>query len=168
MTNFIPIFPLSLVVYPREVLKLHVFESRYKQLIRDCVAEGKPFGIPGVIDKKLNDYGTLMEITRVEKEYENGEMDIVVKGVRVFRVLEVVREIPDKLYIGAIVHYPPNKHQGNPRLMKSIVEGVRTLHNLMNLSKDFTKPDEALSSYDVAHETGLSLEEEYKSEAKRA
>lgn len=53
MTNFIPIFPLGVVVYPDEQLNLHIFEPRYKQLIRDCIAENKPFGIPAVIEKKM-------------------------------------------------------------------------------------------------------------------
>ena len=36
MTNFIPIFPLSVVVYPGEELNLHIFEPRYKQLVNEC------------------------------------------------------------------------------------------------------------------------------------
>ena len=55
MTNFIPIFPLGLVVYPREPLHLHIFEPRYRQLINECLQSGKPFGIPVVIDKKISD-----------------------------------------------------------------------------------------------------------------
>ncbi|MFM2339217.1 MAG: hypothetical protein RL115_2410, partial [Bacteroidota bacterium] len=36
MTNYIPIFPLGIVVYPSENLNLHIFEQRYKQLITEC------------------------------------------------------------------------------------------------------------------------------------
>jgi len=53
MTNFIPIFPLGIVVYPGENLNLHIFESRYKQLIQECYSDAKPFGIPSVINKKV-------------------------------------------------------------------------------------------------------------------
>lgn len=161
MTNFIPIFPLSLVVYPDEELKLHIFEPRYKQMIRECHEAQKDFGIPGVIDDDLKKYGTLMQVMAVEKQYENGEMDIRVRGRRVFRILEVIHHVPDKLYSGAIVHYPQNTLKGDPKLMKNIVTNIRTLHSLMNLSRDFKKPDEALKSYDVAHESGLNLNEEY-------
>ncbi|MFX7140708.1 LON peptidase substrate-binding domain-containing protein, partial [Acinetobacter baumannii] len=45
MINFIPIFPLSIVVFPGETLNLHIFEPRYRQLIQECFAEQKPFGI---------------------------------------------------------------------------------------------------------------------------
>lgn len=67
MTNFISIFPLGIVVYPGEQLNLHVFEPRYKQLISACIAEQKPFGIPVVINKKIMEYGTLVQIKKVEK-----------------------------------------------------------------------------------------------------
>ena len=35
MTNFIPIFPLRIVVFPGEEVNLHIFEPRYKQLIKE-------------------------------------------------------------------------------------------------------------------------------------
>ncbi|MGH2644160.1 MAG: LON peptidase substrate-binding domain-containing protein [Chitinophagaceae bacterium] len=162
MTNFIPIFPLSVVIYPNEELNLHVFEPRYKQLTTECTRQKKPFGIPSLIENELKKYGTLMEITGIEKRYENGEMDIHTKGLRVFKVLEVIHKVPEKLYSGAIVHYPHNQEQGNPELMQRIIEGIRELHRLMQVSRDFKKADTELISYDVAHATGLSLEEEYE------
>ncbi|MBP6591261.1 MAG: LON peptidase substrate-binding domain-containing protein, partial [Chitinophagaceae bacterium] len=106
MTNFIPIFPLNIVVYPGEELNLHIFEPRYKQLITECHEAKKPFGIPTVINNKLKDYGSLVEITELSKVHDNGEMDIRTRGVQIFRILELIREIPDKLYSGAIVNYP--------------------------------------------------------------
>src|SRR5678815_3483212 len=96
MTNFIPIFPLGIVVYPGEKLNLHIFEPRYKQLITECHSQKKPFGIPPVIENRLQDYGSLVELTEVSKIHENGEMDIKTVGSRVFRILEVIKEVPDK------------------------------------------------------------------------
>lgn len=162
MTNFVPIFPLSLVVYPGEYLNLHIFEPRYKQLIGECRSQNKPFGLPSLIGEELKEYGTLMELVSVEKEYENGEIDIRTRGKQVFRVLEVIHTVPEKLYSGAIVNYPRNHWEGNPQLMQGIVRSIRQLHALMQVTRDFTKADEQLLSYDVAHDTGLSLEEEYE------
>ena len=96
MTNFIPIFPLSIVVYPGEDLNLHIFEPRYKQLINECHGQKKLFGIPAVIENSLQDFGTLMEITEITKVHENGEMDIKTRGKKVFGCLEVIKEIPEK------------------------------------------------------------------------
>lgn len=162
MTNFIPIFPLGIVVYPGENLNLHIFEPRYKQLINECHISKKPFGIPTVIESKVRDLGSLVEIIEVSKVHENGEMDIKTKGLRIFRILEVIKEVPEKLYSGAIVNYPDTYEQGNPELMRKVMNSIRDLHQLLKVNKDFKKEDIDLRAYDVAHHIGLSLEEEYE------
>jgi uncharacterized protein len=162
MTNFVPIFPLGIVVYPGENLNLHIFEPRYKQLIHECHAENKLFGIPAVIDNRMQDYGTLVQIIEITTVHENGEMDIKTQGVKVFRVLEVIKEIPEKLYSGAIVNYPNNLTYGNAEVMRRVINSIRELHKLLNITKDFKKTDEEINSYDVAHHIGLSLQEEYE------
>lgn len=162
MTNFIPIFPLGIVVYPGEQLNLHIFEPRYKQLITECHEQKKPFGIPTVINNKLQDFGSLVQITEITKVHDNGEMDIRTRGEKVFRILEIIKEIPEKLYSGAIVNYPDNQEQGNAELMRKVLAGIRDLHRLLKVSKDFSKTDEEMNTYDVAHHIGLTLEEEYE------
>jgi len=163
MTNFIPIFPLGIVVYPGEIVNLHIFEPRYKQLVNECHTEGKPFGIPTVIDNKLNEMGTLVKITELVKVYDSGEMDIRTQGLRVFRVLEMIKSVPDRLFSGAIVNYPDNiEGPGKRQLMLKVISAIRELHRLLNITKDFHKPDEELASYDIAHHAGLSIEQEYE------
>jgi uncharacterized protein len=162
MTNFIPIFPLGIVVYPGEQLNLHIFEPRYKQLIRECHQENKLFGIPAVIDNRMQDYGTLIKIKEITAVDENGEMDIKTEGDKVFRILEVIKEIPEKLFSGAIVNYPTNHITGSAEVMRRVVNSIRELHKLLDVDKDFTKTDHELNSYDVAHHVGLSLQEEYE------
>jgi uncharacterized protein len=162
MTNFIPIFPLAIVVYPGEQLNLHIFEPRYRQLVNECFAAKKPFGIPAVIEDKINEMGTLVQIKEVSQVYEDGKMDIKTEGLQVFRMLEAVHEIPEKLYSGAIVNYPDNDERGNRTLMNGIVKGIKELHKLLKIEKKFLKPDEELWSYDVAHHAGMSLPEEYE------
>lgn len=159
MTNFIPIFPLSIVVYPGEALNLHIFEPRYKQLIKECHEQKKSFGIPSVIEGKLQDYGTLVTINEITTVHDNGEMDIKTRGEKVFRILEVIKEIPDKLYCGAIVNYPSNSEKGSPDMMRRIISSIKELHRMLNVEKDFTEP---ASSYHVAHHIGLSINEEYE------
>jgi Lon protease-like protein len=162
MTNFIPIFPLGIVVYPGEKLNLHIFEPRYKQLIRECSETGKPFGIPPVMDEKLKEMGTLVQVLEISKVYDDGKMDIKTEGLKVFRMLEMIKELPDKLYSGAIVNYPDNVDKGNRVLMQGIVKGIKELHKLLKIEKQFPKPEEELWCYDVAHHAGLSLPEEYE------
>ena len=162
MTNFIPIFPLNLVVYPGEDLNLHIFEPRYKQLIAECVELKKNFGIPSVVKEKMGELGTVMEIREVVKMYDNGEMDIKSKGLNVFRVLETIPSVPDKLYSGAIVKHMVTEDDGNKELMQKVLSSIRQLHELLHVAKTFSKPDDQLTTYDVAHHIGLSLEEEYE------
>jgi Lon protease-like protein len=150
------------VVYPGEQLNLHIFEPRYKQLVQECFSNKKPFGIPPVIDNKVNDTGTLVQILEISKVYDDGKMDIKTQGQEVFTILEVIKELPDKLYSGAIVNYPDNKEQGNRALMQQIIAGIRQLHQLLKVEKEFKKADELLWSYDVAHHAGLSIAEEYE------
>jgi Lon protease-like protein len=145
MTNFIPIFPLGIVVYPGEQLNLHIFEPRYKQLISECFAEKKPFGIPVVLNDQVTEIGTLVEVTEI---------------TQVFRILEVIRSLPEKLYSGAIVNYPHNNNSGSKAKMQKVVQGIRQMHDLLSVKKDFKKQDKELCSYDVAHHAGLSLQEE--------
>ncbi|HEX8461311.1 MAG TPA: LON peptidase substrate-binding domain-containing protein [Segetibacter sp.] len=162
MTNFIPIFPLGIVVFPGEDLNLHIFEPRYKQLITDCFAEAKPFGIPTVLKTGLSERGTLVEVKEIVEVYEDGKLDIKTKGLSIFRILEVVKTLPDKLYNGAIVNYPANNEKINVRLLRTVVSGIRELHTVLKLNKEFKKEDDQLVSYDLAHHAGLSVEEEYE------
>lgn len=162
MTNFIPIFPLGIVVFPGEDLNLHIFEPRYKQLITDCFAEAKPFGIPTVLRNGLSERGTLVEVKEIVEVYEDGKLDIKTKGISIFRILEVVKTIPDKLYSGAIVNYPENEESKKSLLLQKVVKSIKDLHTLLKLRKDFKKTDDELVAYDIAHHVGLSLEEEYE------
>ncbi len=162
MTNFVPIFPLSIVVYPGEDLNLHIFEPKYKQLIRECFDQKKPFGMPVVINNKVNELGTLVEIVEISKMYDSGEMDIKTRGQKIFRVLEIINDVPDKLYSGAIVSYPANTDHGKKLLMTKVVAAIKELHKLLKVTKPFQKEEEQLTSYDVAHHAGLTLEEEYE------
>ena len=162
MTNFIPIFPLGIVVYPGEQLNLHIFEPRYKQLINESYETKKPFGIPAVVNEKINEMGTLVQVKEISQVYDDGKMDIKTEGLQVFRMLEIIQELPDKLYSGAIVNYPDNGEKGNRTLMQGIVKGIKELHKLLKIEKKFSKPDDELWTYDVAHHAGLTLPEEYE------
>ncbi len=162
MTNFIPIFPLAIVVYPGEELNLHIFEPRYKQLITECVEAKKPFGIPVVLNNIVAEYGTMVEVIEVTKKYDNGEMDIKTRGQKIFRILEIIKDVPDKLYNGAIVNYPQNKQGGSRLLMQKVTDAILQLHKLLKVEKDFKKDEKELWSYDVAHHAGLNLDEEYE------
>jgi len=164
MTNFIPIFPLNIIVYPGEPLNLHIFEPRYKQMVQDCLTEKKHFGIPPVMEAQPNnDLGTLMEITELVATHEDGTMDIKTKGLSVFRILEKISSIPEKLYSGAIVNYPESiPDPGSSYMSRAIVNEVKRLYELLNLSERFPADREEMLSYEIAHLVGMSQHQEYE------
>ncbi len=162
MINFVPLFPLNLVVFPGEALNLHIFEERYRQLIHDCRTQAKPFGIPAVINGEVSEYGTLVHIEAVDKEYPDGRLDIKTRGGQVFQLLEKVQQLPGKLYHGGIASYPANELGPSPRQMEKLLPQLKELHQLLKVNKEFPKTVEDLLSYDIAHHAGLGLEEEYE------
>jgi Lon protease-like protein len=85
MINFVPIFPLGIVVYPGEDLNLHIFEPRYKQLINECFAEKKPFGIPTVLKNGLSERGTIVEVKEIVEVYPDGKNGYKNEGTKNFQ-----------------------------------------------------------------------------------
>jgi uncharacterized protein len=162
LTNFIPLFPLSIVAFPGEKLNLHIFEPRYKQLVNDCYANKKPFGIATVLQNEIAETGTLVYITEIVKVYDDGKMDIKTEAAQIFNIIEKIETIPEKLYNGAIVTYPTINMNGNGFVMLKIVHQIKELHKHLHINKDFGKIEALLNTYDVAHHAGLALEEEYE------
>ncbi len=85
-----PIFPLGLVALPREYVPLHIFEQRYRTMIAEALDEQGEFGIVWSDEEGLRDHGCAVEITRVLERHDDGEIDIVTRGTRPFRILETV------------------------------------------------------------------------------
>jgi ATP-dependent Lon protease len=85
----LPLFPLNLVLYPDEQLPLHIFEERYKDLTQYCLDHEVPFGIVRSEEETLADVGTTARIERIVNRYEDGRLDIAVRGEERFRLLEV-------------------------------------------------------------------------------
>lgn len=168
MTQFLPIFPLGIVVFPNEGLNLHIFEPRYVQLINDCVRMQKPFGIPTVMNGQVQERGALMQISDLSSGFEaDNQMteaggDIRTQSLGTFRILELIKSVPDKLYQGAIVHMDERESTDRPGLPAPLMVVIRQLHALLKIEKKFPFSDDELRAFDVGHHLGLSLEEEYQ------
>src|SRR5271163_971236 len=88
----IPLFPLELVLFPGELLPLHIFEPRYKEMIRDCTEKKQPFAVVLAAEEGMAEVACTAEILEIAKTYDTGELDIITIGRRVCRILEVVEE----------------------------------------------------------------------------
>jgi Lon protease-like protein len=89
-----PLFPLGLVLIPRELVPLHIFEERYKQMIGECLEQEKEFGIVWLSDEGLKDIGCSARIERVLERFEDGRLDILVEGSSPFRLLKRIDDLP--------------------------------------------------------------------------
>jgi Lon protease-like protein len=79
----LPIFPLSVVLFPGTPLPLHIFEPRYRRMVGDCLAGDRRFGItPTGKDDRLPEPGTVGCIAeiRVNQELPDGRSNIIVFG----------------------------------------------------------------------------------------
>jgi hypothetical protein len=160
MEEKIPLFPLKMVAFPGEEINLHIFEPRYKDLISDILDERKRFGIPPYVNKQI-DFGTLMEILKVVKVYEDGRMDIITKGIKVFKILDYKNPSDGKKYAEGFVEYLQNDVKEDP-LMKSIfLEKIEEFFTMINVLGRIHVQEE-IRSFDIIHKLGLTLEMEYE------
>ncbi len=162
MHQLLPIFPLKLVAFPGEQVNLHIFEARYRQMITECEDEEKYFGIPAFIDNQLSKYGTEMELVRIAKRHEDGKMNIVTRGRRVFKIENFFPVAPDKLYAGARVSYPEDSMERDFELNIKILEKVRELFEVANVKKGLPEEPEQFITFDLGHFVGFSIKQEYE------
>ena len=95
-----PLFPLNTVLFPFASLSLHVFEDRYKAMVRRCLDEGRPFGVVLIrsgdeVGGQADPYlvGTAVDIVQ-SHTYPDGAMDLHVMGLRRFRIRDLDDEGP--------------------------------------------------------------------------
>jgi Lon protease-like protein len=104
MSEMLPLFPLGAVLYPGMLLPLHIFEERYRQLVRDLFArpeprqfgviairKGRETGIDGV--HSLYQIGCTATVRRVD-QLEDGRFDVVTVGTQRFRLLALDQTLP--------------------------------------------------------------------------
>ena len=100
----LPLFPLKLVLLPYEILPLHIFEPRYKQMVKNAIESKQPFGIVLKEEEGVYKKGCRVEVTKVLQKYPNGEYDIIVKGIERFKVLSTEKD--GDMVFGRIEYIP--------------------------------------------------------------
>jgi uncharacterized protein len=104
MTATMPLFPLGTVLYPGLVLPLHIFEERYRQLVRDLLAGPEPrcFGVVAIRKGRetgIDGIGALHQIgctatLREVTPFEDGRYQLVTVGTQRFRLLALDQSLP--------------------------------------------------------------------------
>jgi len=86
MPDYLPLFPLDVVLFPEMLLPLHIFEERYKEMIAECLQGKSPFGVLYSHDDTVETIGCTAEISQVIKRYPDGRLDLVAVGRKRFQV----------------------------------------------------------------------------------
>jgi Lon protease-like protein len=172
----IPLFPLDVVLLPKKSLPLHIFEPRYKLMIRNAVEQDAPFGVvrglpvePTPVSSPrlprgdaIARVGCTARVVRIIKTYDDGRMDIATVGESVFRIRDVHDE---KLYLEATVDIEADDMQpGPPEVtaeLRTLFENCqRLIHGAGQPEASWWPEDHAESSlaYELAGELPLDLD----------
>jgi Lon protease-like protein len=100
MASQLRLFPLNTVLFPGMQLPLHIFEERYRQMIRECIQAEESFGVVLIRDghevggpATPFDVGTSARIAQVER-LEDGRLNLLTTGEARFRILSLIQERP--------------------------------------------------------------------------
>ncbi|MDK1021283.1 MAG: LON peptidase substrate-binding domain-containing protein [Candidatus Hydrogenedentes bacterium] len=154
---FLALFPLQLALFPGEEIPLHIFEPRYKQLIAECRDHGILFGIPALAGGNVSKVGTEVELVRILETSDTGEMDIVVRGIRVFRIDNLQTEVPHKLYSGAEVTLLENDARTDPDAKQKLLERYEEFMRLIRKGASIPNDLQDNASFVLGSRVGLSL-----------
>jgi Lon protease-like protein len=92
MREWMPLFPLQAVLLPGAELPLHIFEERYKEMIREVLQERLEFGVVLASEKGILSTGCTATVDKLLREYPDGRMDILATGRRRFEILRLNEE----------------------------------------------------------------------------
>jgi Lon protease-like protein len=141
----LPMFPLGTVLFPSAVLPLHVFEPRYRALVRDCLAGERELGVV-LIERGSevgggdvrSDVGTVAHLARAD-ELPDGRWALVTVGARRIRV---ERWLPDDPYpVADVADWPdPAPGPGYEAQAAAVVSALRRVLALASEAGDATVP----------------------------
>jgi Lon protease-like protein len=149
--RLIGLFPLGIVLLPGEVIPLHIFEERYKTLIRERLEEGE-FGIVLAEEDSVRECGTTARVAQLIEELDDGRMNILVEGMRRFRIVEVFPpEDSETEYLKAEVeYYRDSEPQGSETLREAVLQVFAKTLELMDVEDPHEPSGEGPLSFRMA------------------
>ncbi len=133
--NLLPLFPLDLVLFPGIPLPLHIFEPRYREMISECLARKKSFGVVRAKEEGVAEIGCTAEIITVANKYPDGRMDIVTEGRERFEVMQVNQE---RLFLQADVLYL--RDEPSQTSAEDIAKAMKLQGEIMHLAGSAADP----------------------------
>jgi len=157
-----PFFPLQLVAFPGEQVKLHIFEPRYKQLIQECEDDGIAFVIPPLTAEGIHEYGTEMRLGQVFQRYPGGELDILVEGVCAVHIESFAKHVPNRLYSGGEIVRVENDPIAEEAIQTRLADLYEQFHRLMGLADIETDFSRRNVSFLIGHELAMTMEQKVR------
>ncbi len=140
----LPLFPLpEVVLFPQEVLPLHIFESRYRMMLKSVLETDSRFGVVrfDTSTKKLAEVGCCAEIIK-QQTSEDGRSNIITLGQQRFRILEITRKAP---FYTALVSWIDDSNVENQDELQKISEKVLiALEDVVSLTGKLTESERGL------------------------
>ena len=99
-TSELPLFELPVVLLPGELMPLHIFEERYKQMVNECLESESEFGMVLADEGGTRRVGCTARIVELVERYEDGRMLILVEGSRRFKLNSILTGKP--YYVGEV------------------------------------------------------------------
>ena len=128
-----PLFPLpDVVLFPRDVLPLHIFESRYRMMLQSVLEDDRRFGVVrwDPQTQSMASVGCCAEVLQ-HQTADDGRSNIVTLGQQRFRVLDVVRETPYRTaMVSWIEDEPVDDQTGLKQLATSVDQALRDVVEL--------------------------------------
>ena len=156
MDVLIPLFPLDVVLFPGTPLPLHIFEPRYKEMIGECLAQNRTFGVVRAVEQGLADVGCTAEIVTVVKEYPDGRLDLVTEGRKRF---ELVRVNQERSFLQAeILLIGDEPGAPSPQQTERAVELHSQVLAIAGAKQDLSAADPSLLSFYLAGSLPLDLD----------
>jgi ATP-dependent Lon protease len=146
----IPLFPLDVVLLPGADLPLHIFEPRYRQMVKFCLEQKSEFGLLLYTPSGIARVGCTAEILELVKRHGDGRMDILTVGRAPFRVVELYKDNP--LLEGEVDYLEDRERPVPPALQRELIALYETCHTLIfdDYPKDLDAEIPAQFSYIVA------------------
>ena len=140
----LPIFPLpEVVLFPQEVLPLHIFESRYRIMLKSVLETDSMFGVIKFDSKtkSMANIGCCAQIIK-HQTAEDGRSNIITIGQQRFQILEIVRSTP---YCSAMVSWIDDENVESYNNLDTLKDSVtEALNDVVKLTGKLTNSQKIL------------------------
>jgi Lon protease-like protein len=153
----IPLFPLNVVLLPGAQLPLHIFEPRYREMVRDCLLSKSCFGMVLGTEDGVAGVGCTAEITEVVQRYEDGRLNILTIGRQPFRVVEFFNQQP--LLRARVEYLEDEEDEVDGSAQAKLLELYEVCYTIAfdSFPKELTLTDGILLSYAISEALPIDL-----------